>query len=90
MAELGLAVGLWVFVAGVVAESDFLLGAGVLVMTAALAVPARTFLRVAHSGKIGAREGPVAHVAVGPCSSTRRQPSLSPLRPGQLPIDVPP
>jgi hypothetical protein len=63
--ELTLAGGLWVFVAGVVAESDLLLAAGVVAMAAALAVPARSFLRVARSGKIGVREGPVAHVAVG-------------------------
>ena len=63
--ELALALGLWIFVAGVVAGSGLVLAFGVLTMAAALAAPARVFLRVARSGKAGVREGPVAHVAVG-------------------------
>jgi hypothetical protein len=34
-------------------------------MLAGLAQPARLFARVAGSGKLGVREGPVSHVAVG-------------------------
>jgi hypothetical protein len=47
------------------AAVDVLLAAGVLAMLGGLAAPARLFLRVARSRRIGVREGPVAHVALG-------------------------
>jgi hypothetical protein len=65
VAELTLVAGLWTFVAGVVGSVDVLVGVGVVVMLAGLAAPARLFGRVATSGKLGVREGPVAHVALG-------------------------
>jgi hypothetical protein len=65
LAELTLVAGLWLFVGGVAGSSDALVALGVLLMLAGLAAPARLFVRVAASGKIGMREGPVAHVAVG-------------------------
>lgn len=64
-AELGLVAGLWMFAVGVARSTNELLGLGVVVMLVALAEPARVFVRVARSGKIGAREGPVAHIVVG-------------------------
>lgn len=65
LAELTIAAGLWLFVAGVAARADALLAAGTVVMLAGLAAPARLFLGVARSGRIGVREGPVGHVALG-------------------------
>lgn len=65
LAELVLVAGLWLSAAGIAASADAFVAAGVAVMLAGLAAPARLFLRVARSGKIGAREGPVAHVAAG-------------------------
>jgi hypothetical protein len=64
-AELTLVAGLWLFVGGVAGSVDLLLAVGVVVMLAGLAAPARLFARVASSGKLGVREGPVAHVALG-------------------------
>jgi hypothetical protein len=64
-AELTLVAGLWLFVGGVAGSSDALVALGVLLMLSGLAAPARLFVRVAASGRIGVREGPVAHVAVG-------------------------
>jgi hypothetical protein len=64
-AELTLVAGLWLFVGGVAGSSDALVGLGVLLMLVGLAAPARLFVRVAASGRIGVREGPVAHVAIG-------------------------
>lgn len=63
--ELVLLAGLWTFVIGVARSTDVLVGLGVVVMLAGLAAPARLFARVALFGRIGAREGPVAHVAFG-------------------------
>jgi hypothetical protein len=63
--ELALAGALWIVVAGLVAQSDALLAAGVVAAVAALVPAARLFVRVALTGKIGAREGPVAHVVAG-------------------------
>ena len=65
LAELAIVAGLWLFLAGVAWVVDALVAVGVVVMLAGLAAPARLFGRVATSGKIGLREGPVAHVAVG-------------------------
>ena len=65
LAEAVLVVGLWVYVVGVGASIEALVGVGVIVMAAGLAAPAVLFLRVALSGKIGVREGPVAHVVLG-------------------------
>ena len=64
-AELVLAAGLWTFAAGIAFELEPLVAAGVVAMAAGLAAPARLFLRVALGGRIGVREGPVAHVALG-------------------------
>jgi hypothetical protein len=63
--ELGIAAGLWLFVAGVAADHDALLAVGVAVMALGLSAPGLLFLRVAVAGRTGWREGPVAHVAVG-------------------------
>lgn len=64
-AELTIAVGLWTFVAGVASETDGLAAAGIGMIAAGLAPVARLFAGVALGGKIGAREGPVGHVAAG-------------------------
>ena len=63
--ELVLVAGLWAFVIGVARSTDALVAVGVVVMLAGLAAPAWLFARVAVFGRIGAREGPVAHVALG-------------------------
>ena len=65
VAELVLVAGFWLYLAGVAWAVDALVAAGVLVMLGGLVPSARLFGRVAASGKIGVREGPVAHVAVG-------------------------
>lgn len=65
VAELTLAAGVWTLVVGIATEVDVLVAAGVLVAAAGLAAPARLFARVARGGRIGVREGPVAHVALG-------------------------
>lgn len=65
LAELTIAIGLWVYVLGVATATDALGAAGIVVMVAGLAPVARRFARVAGTGRIGVREGPVAHVAVG-------------------------
>jgi len=65
LAELTLVAGLWLFVAGVAGSVDALVATGVVVMLGGLAAPARLFARVAISGTIGVREGPVGHVALG-------------------------
>lgn len=65
VAELLLVAGLWLFVAGVAGSVDALVALGAVVLLGGLAAPARLFARVAGSGRIGVREGPVAHVAVG-------------------------
>lgn len=65
VSELVLVAGLWTFVVGVARSTDALVGIGVVVMLAGLAVSARLFTRVVLFGRIGAREGPVAHVAFG-------------------------
>ena len=65
LAELTLVAGLWLFVAGVAGSVDALVATGVVVMLGGLAAPARLVARVAISGTIGVREGPVAHVALG-------------------------
>jgi hypothetical protein len=65
LAEGALAAGLWTYVFGLALEVDALTAAGIVVMVAGLAPVARRFTHVARSGRIGVREGPVAHVAVG-------------------------
>ena len=65
VAELVLVTGLWLFFAGVGWAVDALVAVGVVAMLGGLVAPARLFGRVARSGKIGVREGPVAHVALG-------------------------
>jgi hypothetical protein len=64
-AELLLVGGLWLLVGGIAGSVDALVAVGVAVLLAGLAAPARLFVRVARSGTIGVREGPVAHVAAG-------------------------
>jgi hypothetical protein len=63
--ELVIAAGLWLFVLGIGTERDALVVAGIVVMAAGLAPVAALFGRVALGAKPEAREGPVAHVAVG-------------------------
>jgi len=63
--ELALVAGLWTFAAGIAGSSDPIAGLGLVVMAAAMLRPARTFVRSALAPKIGYREGPAAHVAVG-------------------------
>jgi hypothetical protein len=65
LAELTIAAGLWTYVVGLASETDRVVAVGVVVMAAGLAPAARLFCRVALAGKVGIREGPVAHVAVG-------------------------
>lgn len=62
--ELVLVAGLWTFAAGIGSSTDVLAAAGVLVIAAGVAPFARLAARSA-TAKIGAREGPAAHVAVG-------------------------
>jgi hypothetical protein len=64
-AELTIAAGLWLFVAGLAVPARALVAAGILVMVAGLVPVARLFLRAAGTGTIGVREGPAAHAAVG-------------------------
>ncbi|HXG77386.1 MAG TPA: hypothetical protein VNJ53_12535, partial [Gaiellaceae bacterium] len=52
-------------VAGLAAERDGLVAGGVVVLAVALVPFARLVVRVAATGRLGAREGPVAHVALG-------------------------
>jgi hypothetical protein len=63
--ELALAIGLWTYVAGLALEVGVLAAGGIVVMVAGLTPVARRFAIVGRAGKIGVREGPVAHVAVG-------------------------
>jgi hypothetical protein len=63
--ELALVAGLWIFVAGIASSTDALVALGTLVMAAGLVPSARIVARVAARGRIGAREGPVAHMAAG-------------------------
>ena len=65
VAEIVLVTGLWLYLVGVAWSVDALVAVGVVVMLGGLVPSARLFGRVAASGKIGVREGPVAHVAVG-------------------------
>lgn len=62
--ELVLVAGLWAFVVGIGSSNDRLGAAGVLVMATGIAPFARLGARSA-TARIGAREGPAAHVAVG-------------------------
>jgi len=65
LAEAGIVAGLWIYVAGLALGADGAVVAGIAVMVAGLSPVALRFLRVARTGTIGVREGPVAHVAVG-------------------------
>jgi hypothetical protein len=65
VAELTIAAGLWIYVLALASEADRVVAVGIAVMVAGLAPVAALFARVAASGGIGAREGPVGHVAVG-------------------------
>lgn len=57
--------GLWVFVVGVATSVDAVAAAGVVIMAAGLTPVVDLFVRVVRRGRIGGREGPVAHAAVG-------------------------
>lgn len=65
LAEGTIAAGLWTCVLGLAFERDALTAAGIAAMAAGLAPVGLRFARVARAGRIGTREGPVAHVAVG-------------------------
>ncbi len=65
VAELAIVAGLWLFVAGLVGPSDVLAGCGIVVAAAGITPVAWLFLRSALAGKIGVREGPAAHAALG-------------------------
>jgi hypothetical protein len=65
VAELLVAGGLWVYAAGLAAASNMLVATGIVIMLAGFAPVAHLFSRVALRGRLGLREGPVAHVAVG-------------------------
>jgi hypothetical protein len=64
-AELLVVAGLWVYAAGLAAGVRALVAAGIAVMLAGIAPAALIFLRAAARGKLGVREGPVAHAAFG-------------------------
>jgi hypothetical protein len=63
--ELLVVAGLWLYALALARERDALAALGLAVVVAGLAVPAARFVRVAVTGRIGAREGPVAHVVAG-------------------------
>jgi hypothetical protein len=63
--ELVLVAGLWALAVGVAASVEPLVAVGLVAMASALLGPGRSFLRAARAPKIGYREGPAAHVAVG-------------------------
>jgi hypothetical protein len=65
LSELVIVAGLWLLVAGIAGRSDALVLVGIVVAAAGASPVARLFLRVARGGRIGVREGPVAHAAVG-------------------------
>jgi hypothetical protein len=65
LAEATIAIGLWAYVFGLATETDALTAAGIVVMAAGLAPVAARFARVVGVGRIGMREGPVAHIGVG-------------------------
>jgi hypothetical protein len=64
-AELTVVAGLWLFVLGLSLPARALVPAGIVVMVAGLVPVARLFAATAASGRIGVREGPAAHAAVG-------------------------
>jgi hypothetical protein len=65
VAEATIAGGLWVYVFGLAFEDGALTAGGIAVMVAGLGPVGGRFVRVASAGRIGMREGPVAHVALG-------------------------
>lgn len=65
VAELAIVAGLWLYVAGLVVSSHALVAIGIAVATAGIAPVARLFLRTALAGRIGGREGPAVHAALG-------------------------
>lgn len=65
LAETGLVVGLWTYAVGLAAPSDGAAAVGIVVMAVSLSPVALAFAQAALRGKIGLREGPVAHVVVG-------------------------
>lgn len=64
-AELGLAAGLWILVAGLAADVRPLVAGGAAVVAASLAPTAVALVRAAVAGRIGPREGPLAHLLAG-------------------------
>jgi hypothetical protein len=65
VAELVVVGGLWLYSAGLAAPSDGLVASGIVLMACGFAPVALLFARVAVRGRLGLREGPVAHVAAG-------------------------
>lgn len=65
VAELTIVAGLWLYVAGLVFSKSVLLAGGILVAAAGVVPVGRLFVRTALTGRIGVREGPAAHAAVG-------------------------
>jgi hypothetical protein len=64
-AELVLAGGLWLLVAGLALDARALVLGGTGVVAASLAPTAAALIRAAFAGRIGPREGPLAHLLVG-------------------------
>lgn len=65
VAESCIVSGLWLYAVGLASGVGAAAASGIVIMAAGLLPVAILFLRVAGQGKIGVREGPVAHVAVG-------------------------
>jgi hypothetical protein len=70
-AELTLAAGLWLLVGGIALGTRPLLLVGTAVVVAALAPTAAALVRAAVAGRIGPREGPLAHLLVGAAALTQ-------------------
>lgn len=64
-AEATIAGGLWLYVLGLALDDGALTAGGIVVMVGGLAPVGARFARVAFAGRIGVREAPVAHIALG-------------------------
>lgn len=64
-AELALAAGLWLLVGGLALPAKPVLLSGTLLAAAALAPLGAALVRAAFAGRLGPREGPLAHLLVG-------------------------
>lgn len=65
VAELLIAAGLWLYLAGFMLEKPAMFAGGIVVAGAGVVPVGRLFARTALRGRIGVREGPGAHAAVG-------------------------